>query len=133
MKNLITSIASLLLLLAILVQFTQSQLLDMRLTAAEQSVASFRDTAKMEGYISDNNEGRLRRELLQIFGCTEEEISITGGRTPAVKGELISYEVQVKVKNVIVMAGFWNIDKTKNCFSYRVHRTVVSECEEETP
>lgn len=133
MKNLITSIASLLLLLAILMQFTQSQLLDMRLTAAEQSVANFRDTAKIEGCISDTNEKRLRQELLQIFGCAEEEISITGNRTPAAKGELISIEVQVTVKNIIVLAGFWNIDQTENHFIYRVRRAAVSEYEGETP
>ncbi|NBH62488.1 hypothetical protein D1155_12605 [Anaerotruncus sp. 80] len=133
MKNLITSVASMLLLLAVLMEFTQSQLLYVKMTAADQAAAAFRDMVKVDGCITDTSESWLRQELAKVFHCAQEEITLRGTRTPVGRGQPTSYQVEVKVKPVIIMAKFWNIDSERNYFEYRLDRTVVSEREVDSP
>lgn len=128
MKNLMTSVACVTLLLAFSVQFTQGQVLYGKLIAADQAVNTFCQQVKAEGYISVSNAYSLKKILSQVFSCKAEDVFITGDREPVPKGEEISYEVSVKVQPVIALAKFWNIQEDDNSFVYRVCRVTVSEC-----
>jgi len=127
MKNLITAAASLMVLLAFLLQFTHSQILYGRLLAADQTVNTFRETVKQEGCISAENEKSLRQGLSGILDCGEEEIVVSGDRSPLFRGSAVSYEVEAPVKNAAAMAKFWNIDEKLNRFVYRKQGVTVSE------
>lgn len=127
MKNLITAAASLMVLLAFLLQFTHSQVLYGRLLAADQAVNSFREIVKQEGCISPENEKSLRQGLAGILDCGEEEITVDGDRVPLFRGSTVSYEVEAPVKNAVTTAKFWNIDEKLNRFVYRKQGVTASE------
>ena len=61
MKNLITSIACVMVLLAMLAEFAHGQALYSRIMAADQAVNSFRDVARAEGCISGKTKGGSKR------------------------------------------------------------------------
>ena len=72
MKDLITAVASLLLLMIFVMQFAVNQGTQHRILQADMAVAVFRDTVKEQGYISRENSAALRGMLAEICGCGEE-------------------------------------------------------------
>ena len=127
MKNLITSIACVMLLLAFVLQLTGNQILYSKITAADQSVNLFREIIRKEGHISIASEARLKRELSEIFCCQTEEVTVSGDRSPVARGNLIHYEVQAPCENVVAVPLFWGISTDENRFTYRIDRYAVSE------
>ncbi len=116
MKELITTIASLLLLLTFLVQFTGAQIMQDRLFQADRAVASFRDAVKAEGGISGENRTRLTNELVSACGCDPVEIVIEVDRMAgeAERGEILSYTVRFPLRPVIAMGSFFGIGAEEN-------------------
>lgn len=127
MKNLITSVACIMILLVFVIQFTSNQILHNRITAVDQAVNNFKEITRQEGCITDENEELLRQEMQRILNCSSEEIQIDGNRTPVPRGGLISYEVDVPLKQIVAMPGFWGIDEGKNQAGYHLHRSTTSE------
>lgn len=127
MKDLITSAACIAILLAFVLQFTQSQVTYNHITAVDQSVNVFKEVAKQEGCITDSNEERLRNDISAATGCRNESIRVSGTRRPVIRGERIHYRVSVPVEGVIGAAGFWGISRDKNRFSYVIDRYTTSE------
>ena len=80
MKNLLTSVACIMILLAFVLQFTQNQVLHNRLTAIDQAGNNFKEIIKQEGCITAENEKQLKKEICRILDCPEEDIRIKGGR-----------------------------------------------------
>ena len=72
MKNLITAVGCTLLLMAVLLQFVQSQNTALRLAAVDNAVNSFRETVRQEGCVSEENEDDLKEELSGILDCCRE-------------------------------------------------------------
>lgn len=127
MKSLITAAASLMILLAFLVQFTHSQMLQSRLLSADQAVCTFGEIVRQEGCVSIENEKKLKGRLAEILQCGEEQVSVEGCRSPVFRGDTVEYTVIAPVDSVIAMAGFWGISRENNRFSYEVSRTLASE------
>lgn len=127
MKNLITATACLMVLLAFTVQFTHSQNLHMKLTAADQTVAVFGGTVRQEGCITQTNEKKLKQGLAFLFQCKEEDVTVEGSGVPAFRGDVISFTVSATVDRVIAPATFWKLLPEENRFRYRVNRCVISE------
>lgn len=127
MKNLITAAACLMVLMAISVQFTHSQVLHMRLTAADQAVSVFGQNVRQEGCVSQTSQKKLKQELASLFQCTEEDITVEGNTVPVFRGNVISFTVSTTVDNVIAAAPFWNLRQGNNQFEYKVCRNVTSE------
>ena len=74
MKNLITAVGCTLLLMAVLLQFVQSQNTALRLAAVDNAVNSFRETVRQEGCVSEENEDDLKEELSGILDCEPADI-----------------------------------------------------------
>ena len=127
MKNLITATACLMILLAFIIQFTHSQVLHMKLTAADQAVAAFGQIVRQEGCISQTSQKKLKQELALLFQCSEEDVNVEGNKAPVLRGTVIPFTVRTTVDHVIASALFWNLRQEDNRFEYKVSRNVVSE------
>lgn len=133
MKDLITTIASILLLMIFILQFAGNQVLHTRLFQSDMAVESFRDTMKEQGGISEENRQNLIRELADICGCTAEDITVEGhglqGES-AVRGMLLYYRIRFPMQNLIVMGNVLGIGVEENMVWMDQEGWVVNRYEE---
>ena len=101
MKNLITAVGCTLLLMAVLLQFVQSQNTALRLAAVDNAVNSFRETVRQEGCVSEENEDDLKEELSGILDCEPADILVDGDRIPKERGSFVMYEISVTVSGLV--------------------------------
>lgn len=127
MKNLITAVGCTLLLMAVLLQFVQSQNTALRLAAVDNAVNSFRETVRQEGCVSEENEDDLKEELSKILDCKPSDILVDGDRIPKERGSFVMYEISVTVSDLVADIGFWGMDEEDSEFEYRVKRYAASE------
>ena len=127
MKNLITAVGCTLLLMAVLLQFVQSQNTALRLAAVDNAVNSFRETVRQEGCVSEENEDDLKEELSGILDCKPADILVDGDRIPKERGAFVMYEISVTVSGLVADIGFWGMDEENSQFEYRVKRYAASE------
>ncbi len=127
MKNLITAVGCTLLLMAVLLQFVQSQNTALRLAAVDNAVNSFRETVRQEGCVSEENEDDLKEELSGILDCEPADILVDGDRIPKERGSFVMYEISVTVSDLVADIGFWGMDEEDSEFEYRVKRYAASE------
>ncbi|MEG0157137.1 MAG: hypothetical protein RR661_05760 [Anaerovoracaceae bacterium] len=121
MKNLITTVACLIILLVIMLQFSVNQATNAHLTAADKAVAGFNQEIRIEGGISEEKQSALQEKMAKILGCKAEEVKLTGkgegalvpgpGEVP--RGEFIYYTLSIPLKDVIAAAEFWNLADTE--------------------
>ena len=137
MKDLITAVASLLLIMVFVLQFSAGQVLHHRMFSADMAVESFRDTVKTEGYISEYNKARLKMELSRILGCSAGDISVAGGtgseamsNSAVTEGGLIYYHIAYPLQNLISAAAFFGIEEDENRVWHKEEGWVVSRVEE---
>ena len=127
MKNLITAVGCTLLLMAVLLQFVQSQNTALRLAAVDNAVNSFRETVRQEGCVSEENEDELKEELSGILDCEPADILVDGDRIPKERGSFVMYEISVTVSGLVADIGFWGMDEEDSEFEYRLKRYAASE------
>lgn len=127
MKNLITAVGCTLLLMAVLLQFVQSQNTALRLAAVDNAVNSFREIVRQEGCVSEENEDDLKEELSGILDCEPADILVDGDRIPKERGSFVMYEISVTVSDLVADIGFWGMDEEDSEFEYRVKRYAASE------
>jgi hypothetical protein len=127
MKNLITSIACIMILLVFVLQFTQNQVIHNRISAVDQAVNSFKEVVKQEGCITKDNEDELKGEIVGILNCSENEVEVDGDRRPVYRGSRIHYIVTVPVEGIITAAAFWAISDDEDRFYYTTDRYTTSE------
>lgn len=127
MKNLITAVGCTLLLMAVLLQFVQSQNTALRLAAVDNAINTFRETVRQEGCVSEENEDDLKEELSKILDCKPSDILVDGDRIPKERGSFVMYEISVTVSDLVADIGFWGMDEEDSEFEYRVKRYAASE------
>ena len=112
MKSLITSAASLAVLLAFLLQFTQFQVLYNRIVSVDQSVNAFKEVVKQEGCVTASNEAALKTEISRNLSCGQDEIRVSGTSGRVRRGSRIHYRVSVPMPNMVNLGGFtYTIDR----------------------
>ena len=127
MKNLITAVGCTLLLMAVLLQFVQSQNTALRLASVDNAFNSFRETVRQEGCVSEENEDELKEELSGILDCEPADILVDGDRIPKERGSFVMYEISVTVSGLVADIGFWGMDEEDSEFEYRLKRYAASE------
>ena len=133
MKDLITAIASIFLLMIFVMQFAAAQGTHHQMLQADMAVASFRDSLKEEGGVSTGNRNALCRSLAEICRCSEDEIlveEIVRTTVPERKGKLIYYRVGYPLKHLIAAATALGITEDENQVYYEQEGWVVSSYEE---
>ena len=133
MKDFITTIASIFLLMIFVMQFAAGQVTSHKILQADMVIASFRDTVKEDGYISSENMEKLRKALMDICGCSEREILIeTDSEAENIQKQGIchSYRVSYPLKNLIAAAAALGLEKEENQVYMEQKGWVISRHEE---
>ena len=76
MKDLITTIGSMLILMMFLTQFAASQTTYTRIMGAEHEIKEFRLLSGEQGSIRNENILQLKQNLSQVLECNASEISV---------------------------------------------------------
>lgn len=76
MKDLITTIGSILILMMFLMQFAASQTTYIRIMGAEHEIKEFRLLSEEQGRIRDEDIFQLKQNLSQVLDCHRSEISV---------------------------------------------------------
>lgn len=116
MKDLITAVASLMLLLLFVLQFAGNQNLHTRMFRADLAIENFRNTASLQGYISDENRSLLSGSLAGICGCSPEEILVEteSDLQPRPEGTLLHYRIGYPLKDLVAAAAMLGISPEEN-------------------
>lgn len=133
MKDMITTVASLLILMMFILQFSANQVTHTRIFQADMAVESFRDVLKEEGGLSPVNKREIRNTLSEICGCSSEEILVECSQeadAPVPQGMLIQYRIDFPLKNLIAMGGALQIPPEDNMALSKQEGWVMSRYEE---
>ncbi len=117
MKDFITTIASVFLLMIFVMQFAAGQVTSHKILQADMVIASFRDNVKEDGYISRENRQKLQSALMDICGCSEGEILIEAdseAAEPQKHAVLHTYRVCYPLKKLIAAAAVLGIGEDEN-------------------
>lgn len=132
MKNLITLIGCVLILLAMFIQIAQNQVTYNKLACIDSGIQTFKDKTSHDGCISKENEEWLKEYIARETNCEKDDISVSGNYNAVSKGQLIHYDVKVKVSNLLSSKAFWGFTKDEDQRVYHINRYVVSQKEEST-
>lgn len=133
MKDLITTVASLLILMMFILQFSVNQATHTRIFQADMAVESFRDVLKEEGGLSPVNQSEIRNALSEICGCSSEDVIVECSQkaeAPVPQGMLIKYRINFPLKNLIAMGGALQIPPEDNMVWSKQEGWVMSRYEE---
>lgn len=132
MKDFITTIASIFILMLFVMQFAAEMGNSNRILQADMAVDSFRKMLKTEGYLSKENEEKTKATLAEICDCNARDVYIDRKqeKVPAMAGTLIDYEIRCPINSVIAAAGSLGIDEDDNHIYFKQRGWVVS-CYEE--
>ncbi len=122
MKNLITAIASIIILLVILMQFVSNQVLHDKLTRVDKVIFSFQEVLKVDGIITGENKAETAEALSEAVGCSSKDIIIEGEAEEKYRGEKIPYKVGVPLEDIV--SSFWGIE---NSGTYYVNGETISQ------
>ena len=127
MKNLITVVACLTLLLVFVMQFTNNQITHMNLTNAQKQIEIFENGIEKEGCVTESNITDLKNKLVSNFDCDINDIIIEGDSTPKVIGEKVNYKITFPVNNLIASAKVFGISAEENRSSITIEETAISQ------
>ena len=133
MKDLITTAASILLLMIFVLQFAGNQVTHIRVFQSGLAVESFREELKAEGFPAAASIKQLKNALASICGCGTDEISvdISEGEAWQTAGRrVISYEVGFPLQNLIVLGSALGISPEENCVNIKEKGWVLTAYEE---
>lgn len=108
MKDLITTIGSLLILMMFLMQFTANQVTYTRIMGAENTIKEFRLLSEEQGSIKNEDILRLKENISRILCCSPSEISVK------VKEDSGDYAVTMPVYGIIGPAKMLGLSSQEN-------------------
>ncbi len=128
MKDFITSIASIMLLMIFVLQFATNQAVYTKLVETESCVSLFRDAAEERGEIASADINTLKQKAAYFLDCSPEEIGVN---TNALESGNAGYDISVPLKNVIGAAKFLGISRAENEARYHFRGVILTREEEE--
>ena len=128
MKDLITSIASLMLLMIFVMQFANNQAIYTEIVGVASSVREFRDAAEEEGEITYEDVSELKQSAALRLGCSPDEIGFSSEETEAGNAE---YDLAVPLKGIVASAKLLGISDSENEAEYHFRGVVIGKDEEE--
>jgi len=127
MKNLITTIASVMIMMVFLLQFINNQVLHNKIMNIDRSVNCFKEIAKQEGRLSDIREEELKTMISKYVDCDESEIAVMADDKVRGRGEVINLKVEIPLKNLIAANEVFGIDDDSNSGIYCCNLYTTSE------
>ena len=128
MKDLITSIASLMLLMVFVMQFANNQAIYTEIVGVASSVREFRDAAEEEGEITYEDVSELKQSAALRLGCSPDEIGFSSEENEAGNAE---YDLAVPLKGIVASAKLLGISDSENEAEYHFRGVVIGKDEEE--
>jgi hypothetical protein len=128
-----TTVASLLILMIFVLQFSVNQVTHNRIFQADMAVESFRDALKEEGGLSTVNLSEIKDALTDICGCGPEDILVEctdSASIPVTEGSFIYYRIRFPLRNPVAMGPALGIDDEENIIWSEQKGWVVSMYEE---
>lgn len=126
MKDFITTIASIIILMTFLLQFAANQSVYTRMAAAEYAIREFKIKSEDSREVNDENIRRLKEKTASFLGCEPGEISVsvneqefddgssTGAESNAKSKKYFSYRIQIPLRGIIAAAEFLDISDIEN-------------------
>lgn len=115
MKDMITTIASIMILMIFVLQFVTNQITYTKLAGSGSYVKQFEHIAVEAGEVSAENIQNLRRNAAQVLNCLPDEIHID---VKEAESETYVYDVRVPLKNIIGAAKMLGISEEENRVEY---------------
>lgn len=123
MKELITAIASVLILMMFLMQFAANQTTYTKVMGAEHAVRNFRMENESEPDIAEQSVRNLRSQIASALACEEAEILVQVDRDG-------NYRVEAPVKGLIGPAAMLGISEDENRFLFTAEGSIGIKNEE---
>ena len=117
MKDLLTTIASVLVLMMFLMQFTADQVTYTKIMGAEYAVRNFRIENEAAAEISAKSAAALRSRIAEAVRCAEAEVTVHTGPDGA-------YRVEAPIRGVIGPAAMLGITGEQNYVLYTAEGSV---------
>lgn len=128
MKDMITTIASIMLLMIFVLQFVTNQITYTKLTGAGSFVKQFERDAVETGEVSDQSIQILRKNAAQLLDCLPDEIHVDVGNA---ESGAYAYDVGVPLRNIIGAAKMLGISEEENRTEYHFKGIVSVSKEDE--
>ena len=125
MKDLITTIGSLIILMMFLMQFTANQTTYTRIIGAEHSIKEFRVLSEEQGSIKDEEIINLKEKISKILCCPASEISVK------VAEDSGDYSVTMPVYGIIGPARIMGLSDNENMKSHTSCGVIILKKQEE--
>ncbi len=123
MKDLLTTIASILVLMMFLMQFSANQATYIKIMGAEYAVRNFRIENEAAAEIPAKSAAALRSRIAAAVRCAETEVTVNTGSDGA-------YRVEAPIRGVIGPAAMLGITDEQNDFLYTAEGSVRMRNEE---
>ena len=133
MKQFLVMLAVLPLMMVFLLQFSLEQQKSVRLAAASDIVYAAREEAKQEGGFSPQLQRKLKSQLAERLGVSEDEVIIEASELEVYRvGEdlsrgIISYSVTVPAGRVMAAGSMFGINDEENSYNFTIRSITASE------
>lgn len=112
MKDLITTIGSICILMIFVLQFSTNQVITSRILLADKVVDGYVETLELQGSSDEIQKRELSQKLSTILKCEESEILI--------KESDGQYEVRGAIKNIVASGKLLGISEEENTAQYLI-------------
>lgn len=126
MKNLITIIPCVTILLVLIMQINQSQIMFCKMACINSIANEISEVVSFEGCVSEDTENNLKEEVAEILGCEQQKIIVSGDRKQKLKGMQVHYKIGIPLSELIELSPYWNSDLDYRDKLFNIERYVIS-------
>ena len=112
MKDLITTVAAITILMVFVMQFSANQVIMGRILAADRIVDKYVSVLESQGYTDEQQKDHLTMKLSETMNCRKSEVII--------REEGGEYRVSAPLKNIVACSRFLGISEGENRAVYSV-------------
>lgn len=112
MKDLITTVAAITILMVFVMQFSANQVIMGRILAADKAVDKYVSILESQGYTDEQQKDHLMMKLSETMNCRKSEVII--------REEGGEYRISAPLKNIVACSRFLGISEGENRATYSV-------------
>ena len=129
MKQLITAIACIIILMAMVVQYGQEQVNHAKISYVQKAIHNSKEIAKQDGYFTEDNIANLKSSIASVVGCSADDVIVDAPDITerVTRGQTINYKVTVPLKGYFAAANFWKLSDDENTATKTYDLVTTSE------
>ena len=105
MKDLITTVAAITILMVFVMQFSANQVIMGRILSADKAVDKYVSILESQGYTDEQQKDHLMMKLSETMNCRKSEVII--------REEGGEYRISAPLKNIVACSKFWEYRKER--------------------